>query len=89
MSILRLPISLRVHTGGNSIVEVNGQTVREAILDFIKKVPQAKTDIMDKGVCHPYLKIFLNQHDVDSLQGIDTPLKNQDVISILHPLAGG
>lgn len=41
------------------------------------------------GRMNEHIAVFVNSREVRSLQGLDTELKDGDVITILPPMAGG
>jgi molybdopterin synthase sulfur carrier subunit len=41
------------------------------------------------GKIHPYIKILVNGRDITFLKNLETKLKDNDVIAIIPPIAGG
>jgi molybdopterin converting factor small subunit len=45
--------------------------------------------IDDDGALHKFVNVYLNDDDVRYLSSLDTPVKDDDEISILPAVAGG
>jgi molybdopterin converting factor small subunit len=45
--------------------------------------------VADDGSLHRFINVYINDEDVRFLKGIDTPLDDGDVVSILPAVAGG
>ncbi|MEM1524537.1 MAG: ubiquitin-like small modifier protein 1 [Nitrososphaerales archaeon] len=43
----------------------------------------------EKGELNPFVKIFINGRNIEFLKGLETELKNGDVITLIPPVAGG
>jgi molybdopterin synthase sulfur carrier subunit len=43
----------------------------------------------DRGEVHDHVNIYVNNEGIESLQGLATPLKDGDEVSIIPALAGG
>lgn len=77
-------------TGGRKTVEARGATVGEVINDLEANHPGfAKQMYADDGKLHRFVNIYLNDEDVRYTGGVDTPIKDGDVLDILPALAGG
>lgn len=89
--IIYLPTPLRCYAGGAREVAVYGATVREAILNLKECCPALLEQLWDHDAndLKKYLSVFVNDENIHSLQGPDTPLKENDVISIIPAIAGG
>ncbi len=90
MSIkIHLHITHRQHTNGQEVVEVNGNTVGEALHNFIEQYPGMKTELFDKkGDLLHYIEIYLNKESAYPGE-LEKPLKNGDELQIITFLAGG
>jgi MoaD family protein len=74
---------------GAKIVQGEGGTVAELLLDLDGKYPGFRNQIMQDGNLHRFVNIYLNDEDIRYLGKLDTPLKDGDSVSILPALAGG
>jgi len=55
-----------------------------AMPDFRKRIYDAATGRMNE-----HIAVFINSREARSLRGLDTELKDGDVVTILPPMAGG
>jgi sulfur-carrier protein len=74
---------------GAKVVEGEGDTVNELLLDLDGKYPGFKNQIMQDDHLHRFVNIYLNDEDIRYLNQLETRLKDGDSISILPALAGG
>jgi adenylyltransferase/sulfurtransferase len=85
-----IPSALRPFTKGQSEVQINGTTVGEALDNFAEQFPQVRRHLYDeKGQLRNFVNIFWGNEDVRFLQKEATPVKDDDVISIVPAVAGG
>jgi molybdopterin synthase sulfur carrier subunit len=90
MSVVFIPSSLRRYTAGQSKVEVSGGNVNEIIEDLERQYPGVKSRLCDDtGQIKRYVNVFVNDEEIRSLQGADTPLSEKDEVSIVPAMAGG
>jgi sulfur-carrier protein len=87
---VRLPTIMRSHAGGQSEIKAQGSTIGDVVDDVVKQFPGTATHLRapDGGV-HKFVNLYLNDEDVRYLQKLDTPVKDDDVVSILPAVAGG
>ena len=82
-ALVRIPTSLRPLAGGKDEVAVDGASVRAALDDLERRHAGFKARLLDaQGGVRRFVNLFLNQEDVRHLQGLDTPVKSGDVVSI-------
>lgn len=90
MVTLRIPTPLRPYAGGASEVEVQSQTVGEALDELTHQYPSLRRHLFtDEGDLRTFVNLFLNDEDIRQLQGANTPLKPGDRLMILPSIAGG
>jgi molybdopterin synthase sulfur carrier subunit len=71
------------------VLEVrDGATVAEAIDALDRAYPGLKNKLMRNGVVIPMHDIWINGRSIDFLQGLDTVLKEGDVVQIIPPFGG-
>lgn len=91
---VKIPTPLRKHTAGLATVEVacdNGNgSVRGALDGLTAQYPTISERLYDgQGQVKSHLNIFLNNEDIRFLNGLDTTLKDGDMVVLLPALAGG
>ncbi len=86
---VRIPTPLRTLTGGADEVAITGATVREVLENIEKKHPGLKERLLDEKGVRRFVNIYANEEDVRFLDGLDTPVKDGDSVSIVPAIAGG
>jgi molybdopterin converting factor small subunit len=81
---------LRPTVGGERVVAADGATLRELIDNVEQRHPGFAGQLLDPaGSQRQFVNIYVNDDDVRYLKGLDTPVAEGDVISILPAVAGG
>jgi molybdopterin converting factor small subunit len=81
---------LRGFTGGASEVHVSAATVREALVALESAHKGATSHVLDeRGELRSFVNVFVNQKNVKSSSGLDTPVPDGAVLSIVPAVAGG
>ena len=87
---VRIPTQLRTMTGGAGEVEVEGSTVGEALKALDAGHPGFAERLFDEGgQLRRFVNVFLADEDVRFLDGLDTPVVEGQVVSIVPAVAGG
>ena len=87
---VRIPTPLRSLTQGHGEVTVEGQSVGELIDNLEKQYAGLRDRLCDDaGGIRRFINIYVNEEDIRFLQGIATPLKTGDEVSIVPAIAGG
>ncbi len=90
MPVLRIPTPLRVYTNGQSDVNVNGASISEVLSDLTTQYPTIKPHLFnDSGDLRPFVNLFVGEHNIKDLQGVDTAVKDGDRIMLIPSIAGG
>jgi molybdopterin converting factor small subunit len=90
MTTLRIPTPLRTYTGGKSEVTVGGAKISEALNDLTTQFPAIKPHLFNEGgELRPFVNLFVGEHNIKDLQGVDTPIKDGDKIMLIPSIAGG
>ena len=89
MPIIRIPAVIS-ETGGARKVEVDGDTVLEALHAYGKEHgPELEENVLGDGKIKEYINVYVNGKDVRNLEGVDTPLDDEDEIRIIPAASGG
>ena len=87
---VRIPTPLRTLTKGSDEVTATGGTVGDVVEDLERQYPGVKSRLCDdKGEVRRFVNIFLADEDIRFLQGLKTPVKEGDQLSIVPAIAGG
>lgn len=87
---VRIPTPLRSFTGGASEVRVEGSTVGQALDDLGRRHEGILERVLDaQGRPRGFVNIFIGDTNVKALGGLDAPLPDPAVISIVPAVAGG
>ena len=91
MSVLvRIPTPLQKLTGGVGEVNAEAASVQELIGALEKAHAGLKERLVaEDGNLRRFVNIYVNEEDVRFLQGLETPLKDGDEVSIVPAIAGG
>ena len=87
---VRVPTQLRSLTGGVAELTVDGSTVGEILRKIDGQHPGLGERIFDEnGSLRRFVNVFLADEDVRFLNGLETPVKDNQVLSIVPAVAGG
>jgi len=88
--VIQIPSALRALTGNTNQVEVNAETVGEALAALLDRYPSIGRYLFDENQrLRSFVNIFINDQDIKTLNGLETRLKDSDKILILPAIAGG
>ncbi len=87
---IRLPMPLRSYAGDASEVRVEATTVGEAL----RRLGAAHSGVLPRvlspdGNLRQFVNVFIGDRNIQSLEGLATPLAEGDVIVIVPAVAGG
>jgi sulfur-carrier protein len=87
---VRIPTQLRPLAGGNAAVEVDGDTVGQALGALDAKHPGFADRLFDEsGKLRRFVNVFVADEDIRFLDGVDTKLAPGVTMSIVPAVAGG
>lgn len=90
MPTVRVPSPLRSLVGGDLEVPVAGMTVAEALDDLVARHPGLRDRLLDdEGSPARWVNVFVGTTDVRTLDGLATPLRPRDVVTLVPAVAGG
>ncbi len=89
-AVIRIPTPLRSFTRGLDEIPVECATVSQALEELGERAPGILERVLDaSGRPRPFVNLFLGPDDVRTLQGLETPVREGAVISIVPAVAGG
>jgi molybdopterin synthase sulfur carrier subunit len=87
---VRIPTQLRELSGGAAEVDVEGTTVSEVLKQLEAAHPGFAARLYDDGgQLRRFVNVFVADEDIRFLQGLDTPVSEGQVLSIVPAVAGG
>ena len=90
MPKVKIPTPLRQYTGGDSEVEVGGQTAGETLGNLATEYPDLKQHLYTgDGRLRSFVNVYKGDEDIRYLDGPDTEVSESDELSIIPSIAGG
>lgn len=90
MPTVRIPTPLRTYTQNKDEVSAAGGTVGEVLRNLDQAYPGIGARLLDdKGGVKRYVNIFHNDEDIRFLKSLETPVAENDRLSIIPAIAGG
>jgi MoaD family protein len=85
-----LPTPLRQYAEGREVVELEGSTVGEVLMKLVNRFTALRKHLFtETGGVRSFVNVFLNDEDIRYLKGLDTEIKDGDVVYIIPSIAGG
>ena len=90
MPNIKIPTPLRPYASGESTISLQGETVAEVLEAVVERHPELKKHLFgDDNQLRPFVNLFLEEENVNQLQGLETPLSEGDTVLIIPSIAGG
>jgi [CysO sulfur-carrier protein]-thiocarboxylate-dependent cysteine synthase len=87
---VRIPPTLRDSVGGARDVDASGSTVRELLADLAERFPGLGSQVLENGnEIAPFVNVYVNNEDVRTLDGLETPVGDGTSVILLPAMAGG
>jgi sulfur-carrier protein len=86
---VRIPPMLRAEVGGLRELEARGDTVGEVIDDLVERHPALRAQLFDNGGLGSFVNVYLGGEDVRTLDGLETPVRENATVILLPAMAGG
>jgi MoaD family protein len=87
---VRIPTILRTYTAGEKAVDGKGDTLDDLFADLDARHGGLRGRLVgDDGQLNRFVNVYVNDEDVRFLGGIQTPVADGDVVTILPAVAGG
>lgn len=85
-----IPTPLRQYAGRNDSVVVEGATVEEVFQNLAAQYGDLRKQLFSEdGKLRSYVNIYKNDEDIRYLAREQTPVQDNDVLSIIPSIAGG
>ena len=90
MPKIKIPTPLRQYTGGDSEVEVGGETAGETLEKLASEYPDLRQHLYTgDGKLRSFVNVYKGDEDIRYLDGADTEVSEDDELSIIPSIAGG
>lgn len=90
MPLLIVPQAFSPSTGGETKMPLEGATVAALLQRAVDRHPDMRRRIYTSaGTVASWNNLYVGDEHIRHLQGLDTPLEDADVVSLLNAVAGG
>jgi molybdopterin/thiamine biosynthesis adenylyltransferase/rhodanese-related sulfurtransferase/molybdopterin converting factor small subunit len=90
MAKVLIPTPLRQYADKKDAVEVKGSTVGEALASLVAAHPDLRRQLYsEEGKLRSFVNVYVNDEDIRYMKKDQTPVSDNDVISIVPSIAGG
>jgi molybdopterin synthase sulfur carrier subunit len=86
---VKIPTQLRAATEGEAAANVDGTTVGEVLDSLYERFGELRSRIAEDGGLRRFVNVYVDGEDIRFLDGLDTPVKDGDEVTILPAVAGG
>ena len=86
---VKIPTQLRVATGGEAEVQVEGSNVGEALDAVFAAYGDLRERITEDGTLRRFVNVYVSGEDIRFQQGLETAVNEGDEVTILPAVAGG
>jgi molybdopterin synthase sulfur carrier subunit len=86
---VKIPAQLRSATEGKTSVLLDGETVGEVLDALYACYGELRSRIAEDGGLRRFVNVYLAGEDIRFLDGLNTPVRDGDVVTILPAIAGG
>lgn len=86
---VRIPTILRPFTGGEKAVNADGATLGEVVASLEASHAGIGERLLEDGELRRFVNVYVNDEDVRFLDGLATPVRDGDTVTILPAVAGG
>ncbi|MDR1576360.1 MAG: MoaD/ThiS family protein [Treponema sp.] len=86
---IQIPTALRGFTDRKQEIEVEGQTVGEAINALADRYPDLRRHLYQGKELRPFINVFIGETNIKKLEGLDTKLPDNATLMLVPAIAGG
>jgi MoaD family protein len=88
--LVKIPTQLRDAAGGESELQIEGETVREVLEGLFERFEELRERISDEdGSLRRFVNVYVAGEDIRFLDGLATPVSDGAELTILPAVAGG
>lgn len=89
MASIKIPTPLRVYTGNQAQVNVEGATVGQALNSLTDQYPELRPHLFNGAELRNFVNVFVGDEDIRFLSGLDTDIDADSALRIIPSIAGG
>jgi molybdopterin converting factor small subunit len=90
MATVRFPAVMKYYVNNQAEFFVPATTVHELVTQVIEQYPSIKFHLVDgEGNLRKHFNVFVNGTHIRDLDGMETPLNEQDKVILMASAAGG
>jgi molybdopterin synthase sulfur carrier subunit len=90
MPIVRFPALMKFYVDNQTEFYAEGGSVAELLDNLLARYPALKPHLFEPtGKLRRHFNIFVNGEHIRELNGLDTPLKDEDKVILIISAAGG
>ena len=87
---VRIPTPLRKLTNEEAEVTADGANIAEVVASLDARFPGFKDRLCDSdGTLRRFVNVYVGEEDIRFLDGMQTPVGDEQVVSIIPAVAGG
>jgi len=87
---IHLPTALRKYCGDSADLPISASTIQAALRELQSTQPSLYVNLCDEtGAVRRHLNVFVNSDHMRDRDGLDTALRDGDVVTILAAVSGG
>ena len=86
---VKIPSQLRGVTEGEGEIEVDGETVGDALDAVFEQHAELRERITEDGGLRRFVNVYVSGEDIRFHDGLETKLSDGDEVTILPAVAGG
>lgn len=89
MAVLMIPSSLRRYTRQESRITLSASSVEEALKRFSEGSSELRNHLFSGQSLRKFIVVCKNGQDIRLLEGLQTPVTENDEVQIIASVAGG
>ncbi len=90
MATVRFPAVMKYYVNNQTEFSVSAATAGELLEKIVEQYPAVKFHLLDaEGNLRKYFNVFVNGTHIHDLDGLSTPLKDDDKVILMASAAGG
>jgi molybdopterin converting factor small subunit len=89
MATIKIPTPLRAYTTGQAVITVSGATLSDVLSDLTRQHPGLKQHLFEDGELRNFVNVFVGEDNARDLEGLATPVGENDALRIIPSIAGG